>query len=424
MIDINLIRKDKEKVRTELNKRKMRPGIVDDVIEVDKSRRDLLLKIEELRAKQNSFNKEISSLDGSEKQQKLLEMKAISERLKEFDPQLKELDEKFSELMYQIPNISHPSVPIGPDESGNVVEKTWGEIPQFSFTPKDHMDIALEHDLIDMEKAAEVSGSRFYYLKNDLVRMEFAIVQYLLDFLSKKGYTPLTVPMLVKKEAMYGTGFFPAEEKEVYSVNPGEDDLYLIGTSEIAIASLHQKEIIDVKDMPKKYMAFSSCFRREAGTYGKDTRGIFRVHQFDKIEMFQFVHEDQSWKAFDETVQIAEELLERFELPYQRVNMCTGDISSQTAKKYDLEVWIPSQEKYRELVSATNATNYQARRLNIRIRNSNNEKTFAHTINSTAAAMTRLIIAIMENYQKEDGTVSIPQVLRPYMGGQETIGSK
>lgn len=425
MLDINLIRKEKEKVRTELNKRGMQAGLVDDALAIDQEKRGLLQKVEELRAEQNKVSKEIPGLDGSEKQQKLIEMKAVSNHLKELEPKLREKDAQLVEILYQIPNISHPSVPVGPNESGNVVEKKWGEIREFSFEPKDHLQLALSNDLLDMESAAKVSGSRFYYVKNDLVRLELAIVQYFMDFLSKKDFTPMMVPLLVKEEAMYGTGFFPAEKNEVYNVNPDEDNLYLIGTSEVPIAAYHSNQIIDSKDLPKKYVGFSTCFRREAGSHGKDTYGIFRVHQFDKVEMFQIVAEDQSWNAYDELVEVAEEILQRFELPYQKVSMCTGDVSPQTAKKYDLEVWIPSQKKYRELVSATNTTTYQSRRLNIRYKTNDGKKEFAHMHNCTAGgSMTRLFVAILENYQNEDGSIEIPQVLKPYMNGIEKIQNK
>lgn len=422
MLDINIIRKDKERVRAEVSKRGGQPGLVDSVIELDQEKRNLLQKVEELRAEQNKVSKEIPALEGSEKQQKLIEMKAVSNRLKELEPKLKEKEAELSASLYLIPNLSHPSVPVGPDESGNEVEKKWGEIREFDFEPKNHVDLATELDLLDLERGAKVSGSRFYYVKNQLVRLEFALIQYFMDFLEKKDFTPMMVPMLVRESAMEGTGFFPAEKNEIYSVNPDEDDLYLIGTSEVPIAGYHQNEIIDESDLPKKYVGFSTCFRREAGSHGKDTHGIFRVHQFDKVEMFQIVTEEQSWNAYDELVEIAEELLQRLELPYQKLNMCTGDISPQTAKKYDLEVWIPSQKKYRELVSATNTTTYQSRRLKIRYKDANGKKHFAHMHNSTAGgSMTRLFVAILENYQNKDGSITVPSVLRPYMGEKHTI---
>jgi seryl-tRNA synthetase len=304
-----------------------------------------------------------------------------------------------------------------------VVEKEWGDIPEFDFEPKDHLELAKMHDLIDMERGAKVAGSRFYYTKKDLVKLEFALVQYLFDLLEKKGFEHLGVPVLVNEEAMYGTGFFTAEKNEIYSVNAEEDNKFLIGTAEVPVASFHMNEILSSEELPKKYMAYSSCFRREAGSYGKDTKGVFRVHQFGKVEMFGITTEEHSWALFDELVETAEEILQRFELPYQKLNMCTGDISPQTAKKYDLEAWIPSQKKYRELVSGTNTTTYQSRRLNIRYKDDSGKKHFAHMLNCTAGgSMTRLFVALLENYQKEDGSIEIPHVLRPYLGGQEKIG--
>ncbi|MBU1119082.1 serine--tRNA ligase [Patescibacteria group bacterium] len=422
MIDINLIRKEKSRVREELRKRGLKPGIVDEILETDKEKRELASKIDELRAKQNAFSKEIGNVeDGKGKQQKLIEMKAVSERIKEFEPKLKEIKKRYKERMLEVPNISHPSVPKGLNENDSAVETTWGEQPLFEFEVLDHTTLGERLDLFEQKRAAALSGNRFYFLKNDLVRLEFALIQYLLDFLTKKGFTPLMVPVLVRDTVLEGSGFFPAEKNEIYAVNPDEDNLYLIGTSEASVAGYHMNEILDKKDLPKKYVAFSSCYRREAGAYGKDTKGLIRVHQFEKVEMFKITTEEDSWKEFEELVALAEEILQRLELHYQKVNLSLGDINHKAAKTYDLEAWFPSQNRFRELVSATNTTTFQSRRLNIRYKDEDNKKYFAHMMNSTAAAFPRILAAIMENYQNKDGTIGIPQVLQGYMSGQEKI---
>ncbi|MBU1167830.1 serine--tRNA ligase [Patescibacteria group bacterium] len=421
MIDINLLRKEKEKVRAELKKRNKEAGIVDDILKVDKDKRELLSKIEEQKARQNSFSEKIHTLSGQEKQQNIIEMKAVSERIKEQEPKLKKIEKEYSRLMSSLPNISHPSVVTGKDDASNEVEKKWGEIPKFDFKPKSHIELGEELDVIDIKRGVKVSGNRFYYLKGDLVRLEHAIIQYLFDLLAEKGFTLLNVPVLVKEKALYGTGFFPAEKNEIYNVNPEDDDLYLIGTSEVSLASYHADEILEEEDLPKKYFAFSSCFRREAGAYGRDTKGIFRVHQFEKVEMFQLIKEEDSWREYEKMLEIFEEILQRLEIPYQRVLLSTGDISQQSAKTTDLEGWFPSQEKYRELGSGSNTTTFQSRRLNIRYQDKNKKKHFAHLMNCTAAAMPRLLICILENYQQKDGSVIVPQVLRPYFSGKDVI---
>ncbi|MBU1682926.1 serine--tRNA ligase, partial [Patescibacteria group bacterium] len=276
---------------------------------------------------------------------------------------------------------------------------------------------------IDMEAGARTSGSRFYFLKNELVLLEFALFNWLLAKYTKKRFTPVTVPMLVKEEMMYATGFFPAEKNEIYHVNPGEDDLYLVGTSEVPLAGLHMGTPVKMDELPKRYIGYSSCFRREAGSYGKDTRGILRVHQFDKMEMFSFCHPDKSWEEHELLLSIEEEILSELGLPYQVMNICGGDLGAPAAKKYDLEVWVPTQNKYRELTSCSNCTDFQARRGGIKFKDETGTH-FMHTLNGTALSSARTLIAILENFQQKDGSVKIPEVLHPYLPGVSEIKPK
>lgn len=314
----------------------------------------------------------------------------------------------------------HDSVPIGKDETGNKVERKVGEPTKFDFKPKDHMAIGKQLDLIDAETSSKTSGSRFYYLKNGAVQLEFALIQWLLDKYISKGFTPVTTPQLVREQMMFATGFFPADKNEIYHVNPDEDDLYLIGTSEVPLAGLHMFAPLDVQQLPKRYIGFSTCFRREAGSYGKDVAGIFRVHQFDKMEMYSSVHPDKSWEEHEFLLSIEEEILGELKLPYQVVNICSGDLGVAAAKKYDLEVWIPSQERYRELTSCSNTTDFQARRGGMRYKDGATTN-YVHTLNGTAMASTRTLIAILENYQTKEGGVNIPTVLQGYMGGKQAL---
>jgi seryl-tRNA synthetase len=298
---------------------------------------------------------------------------------------------------------------------------SWGEPRKFAFPPKDHLDLAGASDMIDMERGARTSGSRFAYLKGDLVFLQFALVQYALQKLAGKGFRPVIVPVLVRDEAMYGTGFFPTDFQQVYRVEA--DGLNLVGTSEVPLAALHMDEILDESQLPVRYVGYSSCFRREAGAAGKDTRGIFRVHQFDKVEMFSFCAPEKSAEEHDFMRSVEEEVLQELGLPYQAVNIAAGDLGSPAAKKYDLEAWIPTQERYREVTSCSNCTDYQARRLKVRAKGDKGSPYLLHTLNGTVVALGRTMIAIMENYQNEDGTIAVPDVLKPFMAGREVLGA-
>ena len=422
MIDLKLLRENQELYAKGFAKK----GVEVDiplVLKLDEDYRTQLQKVEEYRAKKNAVSKQIPNLPPDDRQAKIAEMKELDNKFSEDEKKLNKLFVQLKEETDKLPNPPHESVPDGDDENDNEMIKTVGEPTKFSFNPKDHLELGTLLDVIDMETAAKVSGARFYYLKNELVQLEFALINWLLQKYIQKGFTPVTVPMLVKEEMMYATGFFPADRNEIYSVNPDEDNLFLVGTSEVPMAGLHMFKPVNADELPKRYVGFSSCFRREAGSYGKDTKGILRVHQFDKMEMFSFCHPDKSWEEHEFLLSIEEEILQELELPYQIVNICGGDLGTAAAKKYDLEVWIPTQEKYRELTSCSNCTDFQARRGGIRFKDENGTH-LLHTLNGTAMASTRTFIAILENNQKEDGTVVIPKVLHPFMGGVKEIKPK
>ncbi len=428
MIDLKLLRENQDLYKKGFAKK----GVEVDiplVLKLDEDYRTQLQKVEEYRAEKNAVSKQIPNLPPDDRQAKIAEMKELDNKFSEDEKRLNKLFVQLKEETDKLPNPPHESVPDGDDENDNEMIKTVGEPTKFSFNPKDHLELGTLLDVIDMETAAKVSGARFYYLKNELVQLEFALINWLLQKYIQKGFTPVTVPMLVKEEMMYATGFFPADRNEIYTVNPkteenpDDDNLFLVGTSEVPLAGLHMFKPVNADELPKRYVGFSSCFRREAGSYGKDTKGILRVHQFDKMEMFSFCHPDKSWEEHEFLLNIEEEILQELELPYQVVNICGGDLGTAAAKKYDLEVWIPTQEKYRELTSCSNCTDFQARRGGIRFKDENGTH-LLHTLNGTAMASTRTFIAILENNQREDGTVVIPKVLHPFMGGVKEIKPK
>ncbi len=414
MIDIQFIRDNPIDVK-ENNKIRNADVDVDKILKLDENRRELVTQIDEKRAELKGGSKSKPSADEIKK------LKKLGEEIKKLEEKLNPIEKDLNELLIQLPNITHESVPKGKDEKGNKVVKTWGDKSKFDFKVKDHAELGKDLDLIDTERGAKVSGARFWYLKGDLVRLQFALMQYATEFMSEKGFIPMLPPMLVKEDAMYGTGFFPADKNEIYKVNADEDDLYLVGTAEVPLASYHSKETVDVAKEPLKYFGYSTCFRREAGTYGKDTAGIIRGHQFDKVEMFVFCNEDYSWEAHEKMLAISEEFWQSLKIPYQVLNMCTGDIGAPNAKKYDIEGWFPGQEQYRELASCSNDTDFQARRLGIKYKDGKDSK-LVHTLNNTVCAMGRTMIAIMENFQQEDGTIEVPKVLQKYMGDKKKIG--
>jgi seryl-tRNA synthetase len=421
MIDLKDLRENRALYEAGFKKKYVDINI-DKLLELDMDYRENLHEVEKMRAEKNEVSKMIPTLSDKKRDAKIKEMKKLDDKLTKKEGELNTIFVQLKELADQAPNPPHESVPEGKEDKDNKVIKTVGDIPKFDFEPKDHLDLGKTLDVIDMESAAEASGARFYYLKNELVLIEFALINWLMHKYVKKGFTPVTVPMLVKEKMMYATGFFPADRNEIYEVNADDDKLYLIGTSEVSLAGLHMGKPV-TGDLPKRYIGFSTNFRREAGSYGKDTKGILRVHQFDKMEMFSFCHPDKSWEEHDYLLSIEEEILTELGLPYQVVNICGGDLGAPAAKKYDCEVWIPTQKKYRELTSCSNCTDFQSRRGGIRFKDDSGTH-LMHTLNGTAMASTRTLIAIMENFQQADGSVKIPEVLHDYLPGITAIQPK
>ncbi len=422
MIDLKHLRENIPLYQSGFQKKQVTVDIP-KLLELDEKHRRALQKTEDMRAQKNAVSKEIPTLPNDQKQAKIAEMKELGERQKQAEEEMEQLAAELKGLLLQIPNPPHESVPEGKSDQENVVVRTVGTPRQFDFEPKDHIELGKALDLIDLETGAETSGARFYYLKNEAVLLEFALVNWLFAKYVQRGFTPVTVPMLVKENMMFATGYFPADRSEIYHVNPGEDDLYLVGTSEVPLAGLHMAKPIPAEQLPKRYIGFSSCFRREAGSYGKDTKGILRVHQFDKMEMFSFCHPSESWKEHELLLSLEEEIFQELELPYQVLNICGGDLGAPAAKKYDCEVWIPTQGCYRELTSTSNCTDFQARRGGIRYKDENGTQ-LLHTLNGTAMASTRTLVALLENHQNADGSVTIPKALHPYLPGITKIQPK
>jgi seryl-tRNA synthetase len=423
MLDIRLIRSDPSSVRYALHRRGTQAeAALDTLLDLDRQRREVLGEVEQRRGLRNTVSEEIAVLkrDKRDAGTKIEAMRQVGEEIRSLEADLKEIEAALEKELLQVPNLPDATAPDGGEED-SVVLHQWGTPRSFGFAPLDHLDLAAARDLIDMERGARTSGSRFAYLKGDLVFLQFALVQFALAKLAAKGFRPVIVPVLVRDEAMYGTGFFPTDMQQVYRVEA--DGLNLVGTSEVPLAALHMDEILDEADLPVRYVGYSSCFRREAGAAGKDTRGIFRVHQFDKVEMFSFCAPDKSAAEHDFMRAVEEEILQDLGLPYRVVNIAAGDLGASAAKKYDLEAWIPTQERYREVTSCSNCTDYQARRLKVRAKGDKGGPYLLHTLNGTVVALGRTIIAVMENYQTERGTVEVPPVLRPFMpAGMEQVG--
>ncbi|WKZ29282.1 MAG: serine--tRNA ligase [Patescibacteria group bacterium] len=420
MLDLNFVRENPELVK----KGAAAKGVdvnVDALLEADEKRRKLIGQIEAMRAEQNQAGEKIAKeTDKDAKASALEAMKALKERMKEIDVELKAAEEAQNVLLRDIPNLPLPDVRVGKDDTENVVARTVGEPTAFSFEAKEYMALGESLDIIDTERAAKVSGSRFGYLKGDGAMMEFALVQYVLSTLVPKGFSPVVPPVMIKPDVMEKMGYSDKHGDEIYQIQ--QDPLVLVGTSEQSVGPMHMDETLDVSK-PIRYVAFSTCFRREAGSYGKDTKGILRVHQFDKLEMFSFTKPSDSEAEHAFLLACEEELLGGLGLPYQVLDICSGDLGTPAAKKWDLETWIPSQQTYRETHSTSNCTDFQARRLNIGWKNPETQKReYVHTLNGTAFAIGRILISILENCQEADGTVRIPEVLRPWMGGKTHIG--
>lgn len=419
MLNLRAIRDDPEPIRAALARRDA--GLADDLsqlIELDRERRKITMEVEELRAEQNRGSKAVGTASGEEREQLIKSLRQVSERLTELEPRLASLDEEVLRLASRLPNPPHESVPEGETEEDNELVRKVGDVPSFPFEPKDHVDLGQRLGIIDLERGARVSGSRFTYLLDGAVWVQWALVRYCMELLGAKGFVPVVPPVLVHEEAMYGTGFLPAAEAQIYVTR--DDDLYLAGTSEVPLAALHQDEILDPEKLPRRYAGYSTCFRREAGTYGKDIRGIFRLHQFDKVEMFSFTTPESSWDEHEFLLSCQEEIVSGLGLPYQVVFVCAGQMGNAAAKQYDIEVWLPGQGRYRELTSCSNCTDYQARRLECRVRFEGGNRT-AHTLNGTACAIGRTLIALLENHQRKDGSVPLPESLHPYLPEERRV---
>ncbi|MDP8955545.1 MAG: serine--tRNA ligase [Actinomycetota bacterium] len=418
MLDLKAIRTNPEPFREGLARR----GAEQDVqalLALDEQWRALTARVETLRAEQNQGSRQVGAASSPEERQHVIErLRQVSDELKKAEPELARLEEALKNAGARLPNIPDPSAPDGVSDEDNVEVRRWGEPPEFGFEPRDHVALGEALGMIDMERGARTSGARFAYLLGPAARIQFALVQYGLDFAQKRGFTPVVPPVLVREEAMFGTGFLPTDEAQIYVTR--EDNLHLVGTSEVSLAALHMGEILDAGSLPRRYVGYSTCFRREAGSYGKDTRGLFRVHQFDKLEMFSFVLPDESREEHERFLGWEEEFYQSLEIAYRVVNVCTGELGASAAKKYDIEAWLPGQQRYREITSTSNTTDYQARRLECRVRLPDGNRP-VHTLNGTLSAIGRTLIALMENGQREDGSVELPRALQKYLPEQDWV---
>jgi seryl-tRNA synthetase len=428
MLDIKFIRENPEFVKNNLMKRgnPENSKMLDELVDLDREWRLNLIKLNDLRHERKLMTAEIAALKktGKDASSKVEKAKTLDSEITSIQAEVARAEEKTRDYLMRLPNLLHETVPVGKDENDNVQIRSWGVIPKFDFAVKNHIDLGLNLDIIDIERAGKVTGSRFFYLKREGVLLDMALMSFALEEITKKGYLPVEPPYLMRREPYEGVTALSDFEDVLYKIE--NEDLYLIATSEHPMAAMFMNEVLKEEDLPLKLAGISACFRKEAGAHGKDTRGIFRTHQFNKIEQFVFCKPEESWKLHEELIHNAEELVQKLGLPYRVVNVCTGDIGTVAAKKYDLEAWMPAQNAYREIVSCSNCTDYQARRLGIRYREKEGAppKGFLHTLNSTAIATGRTIVAILENFQQEDGTVVVPKVLRKYMGDIEKINLK
>jgi seryl-tRNA synthetase len=412
MLDIKLIREDPEPFRQALARRELAER-VDELLAADERRRELMQRVEALRAEQNRASKAIGRASGDEKQALIAEVAKVSAELKEIEPELAEAETALTLLLASTPNLPHPSAPDGFTDEDAVEVRRVGDPPRFDFEPKDHAELGAALGVLDVERGARTSGSRFVYLLGDLVFVQFALMRNAMDVLVERGFTPSIPPVLVREEAMFASAFLPTDEVNIYRTDA--DQLYLVGTSEVSLAALHMEEILDEGSLPLRYAGYSTCFRREAGSYGKDLGGMFRVHQFDKVEMFSFATPESSWDEHEFLVSIEEEIIGGLDIPYRIVNIAAGDLGGAAAKKYDLEAWLPGQGRYRELTSCSNYTDYGARRAQTRVRRPDGSVETLHTLNGTATAIGRTLIAILENNQQADGSVVIPERLWQFL---------
>lgn len=423
MLDMKRLRNDFESVKKGLQNRGALPAAIDKFAEIDEKRRSLLVESETLKNKRNTVSEEIAlkKRNKEDAQDLIAEMKVVSDQIKEFDEQLRQIEGELEQILYDIPNVPHESVPVGQSEEDNVPIRYWGEVPSFSFEAKAHWDVAAELGILDFEAAAKVTGSRFVFYKGLGSRLERALIQFMLDLhVDQHGYEEMLPPYIVNRASLTGTGQLPKFAEDVFRLEGTE--YFLIPTAEVPVTNYHRDDILSAEQLPIKYTAYSACFRSEAGSAGRDTRGLIRQHQFNKVELVKFVKPEESYDALESLTTNAEKVLQLLGLPYRVLSLCTGDIGFSSAKTYDLEVWLPSSNTYREISSCSNFEDFQARRANIRFRRDAKAKPeFVHTLNGSGLAVGRTVSAILENYQQEDGSVVIPEVLRPYMGGRERI---
>ncbi|MEZ4754751.1 MAG: serine--tRNA ligase [Bdellovibrionota bacterium] len=422
MIDLHDLRERPEAYKEACKKKGVRFEI-DNFVKLDQQVRELQQAVESLRSEQNAANKALKELEGDAKQQKLSAMKSSAAKLKDLSVEYKDLKDQWESQQLFIPSIPLDSVPVGKDDTENVEVRKHGEIPEFSFEPKDHVELGKDLDLFDIERGVKIAGARNYFLKGDGSRLQDAVMMLAKDLLYKKGYTLFDVPHIVKWDAMMGTSYFPGGEEQAYHLDERDPDLYLIGTSEVSVAAYRSDEIIDIKELPLRYAGYSPCYRREAGTYGKDTHGLYRIHQFYKVEQVILCEADpaESAKLHAELLANAEEMLKLLELPYRVVDVCTGDMGQGQVYKNDIEAWMPSRQAYGETHSCSSFYDFQSRRLKMRYKNAAGKNTYCHTLNNTCIASPRILIPLLEVHQREDGSVKIPEALRPFMGGQELM---
>lgn len=423
MLDIKYVRANFEAVKKMLETRNEDLGNLDDFEDLDQKRRALIVKAEELKAERNKVSEQISQMKRNKENadEAIARMREVGDEIKALDDALHEVEEKFTYMMMRLPNIPHESVPVGTTEDDNVEILQWGDVPQFDFEPKAHWDLGTALNIIDFERGAKVAGSRFVFYRGLGSRLERALINFMMDLHSTEhGYEEMLTPMIVNRESLVGVGQLPKFEEDVFKLT--EDHLYLIPTAEAPVTNFYNNEILSDEMLPQAFAAYSACFRSEAGSAGRDTRGLIRLHQFNKVELVRFVKPEESYEQLELLTGHAEKVLQLLALPYRKMSMCTADLGFTAAKKYDLEVWIPAQNTYREISSCSNFEDFQARRANIRFRRDAKAKPeYVHTLNGSGLAIGRTVAAILENYQQADGSVAIPKVLQPYMGGVEVI---
>ena len=422
MLDLAFIRNNPDIVK-EAARVKNNTLDIDHLLEVDRQVLALQRQVEEVRAEQNQISKRVQQAGKDKELRDILiaQGKQLAEQIKALEPRLRELEDERQQLLYYVPNIPDPSAPIGKDENDNVPFKYWGEPPQFDFEPLDHYALMQKLDVVDIERAVKVAGARSYALKGDAARLELALMNFAMDRVARKGFTPIIVPAMARDFCFIGSGQFPKGRDQVYALE--DEDLFLVGTAEVSITGMYKDEILKAENLPMTFVGYCPCFRKEAGTYGKDTRGVFRIHQFNKVEQYVICKADHegSVRWHEQLLANSEELVQALELPYRVVNVCTGDMGDGKVGMYDLECWIPSEGRYRETHSCSYFHDWQARRVNIRYRDEDGKVRFVHTLNNTAIASPRILLPLFEIHQQPDGSVRIPEALRPYMGGQEYI---